>query len=613
MQDSSLTRTLNYALLEIDRTSDVELIRRFIAANDDISFELLVRRHAELVSNVCRSILREDIHAAEDAFQATFIALARQAKVLTECEHLGAWLFRVARHAALRVRKQRSKAAWNPLTDNIAVHSLPPDASIEIADRAAFVAEEVDRLPARFREPIILCFYRGLTHLQASLQLGWSIGTVASRIARAKAKLRARLNKRGVILGASLATAIGLPAAGAANSSLIRCCVLAAIGQNTVHTQLQTLANEVIYTMRRTQRKWLLAAPILAMGLSLGGVLTGGMAKEVAAPKAAETQKVELVDPFKGRNDIVQVNLTPIARAKERAYSQRKLNRIAQAIYTYHSLHGFLPTDILDKDGKPLLSWRVAILPYLDQPNIYKLFKLDEPWDSATNKPLSEIILKLYMSGDFDPKHIGYTSVKRFTGPNTLHRPGERILLPRLPDNALRATLLLAELGTPVPWSKPEDPIIEPAAKDKPFIPKDPPVWTGIYSNVINVAFADTQAASLKPDLSSETVASLIYWKDEKNFPDREKFLAIIPAKEESEDLKELQQKIRQMSDDLVKLSEEETKLLQELAKLNKLPVDPAVQLAKDILELDIQLRQLRSDVGSLKERVNVAKKKDNQ
>ncbi len=497
-----------------------------------------------------------------------------------------------------------------PLPHDVSSVTSEPDVSVQSAEQAALVAEEVERLPARYREPVILCFFRGLTQVQASVQLGWSIGTVASRIARAKERLRDRLTKRGVILGTSLSAAMGVPSLSSACPSLIRACVHSAFDHNIVPSHISTLSNEVISTMHRTQRKWLLAIPVVTVSLTLGVVLGGSEAKEI--PKPPEPQRVELVDPFKGLSDVVQVDLTGRAGAKERAYSQRKLNRIAQAMWAYQTLHGYLPTDILDKDGKALLSWRVAILPHIEQVNVYKLFKLDEPWDSANNKPLSEIILKLYVSGDLDPTHIGYTSVKRFTGPNTLHRPGEKVVLPKIPNNLLRTTILLAEVGTPVPWSKPDDPTVEPLAKDKPFTPKNPPDWKGIYSNVINVAFADTTAHSLRPDLTSETVANLCYWKDDKNLADRERLQAIIPPKEENDDLKELQQRLRQMTDDFVKLCEEETNLVKENARLGNLPADAATQLAKELLELDAQLSQLRNNVRNLKKQMEEKKKLGN-
>jgi RNA polymerase sigma factor (sigma-70 family) len=442
MQKAPLARTLNAVIADFDCTSDGELLRRFVATKDDSAFELLLRRHADVVLTVCRSILHQDWHAAEDAFQATFIALARNANALTKGGALGAWLFRVARHAALRIRKRKSKFASEALPNEISTASPSPDRTCEASERGAVVAEEIERLPARYREPVILCFYCGLTHSQASLELGWSVGTIASRIARAKERLRKRLTRRGVVLGSSMAGTIGISETLTAHTSFVRSCVVQATGHGLVPDRLHSLANEVISIMRRTQRKWLLAAPILAIGLTLGVVFSGTEANESPIPKLSETPKLELSNSLMERNNAVRAERLSIAGAKERAYIQQKLTQLAQAIWSYQLDHGHLPTDIVDKEGKALLSWRVAILPYIEQRALYKHFKLDEPWDSPANKPWSEIIIKLYTSaGPFDPKRAGYTFIKRYTGPNTLHRPGEKVDFSKMTDGRGRQTV----------------------------------------------------------------------------------------------------------------------------------------------------------------------------
>jgi RNA polymerase sigma factor (sigma-70 family) len=615
MRDASLAGTLNAVLVDIDRTSDAELIGRFIAAKDDSAFELLLRRHADLVSNVCRSILREDFHAAEDAFQATFIVLARHASALSNCESLGAWLFSVARHAAMRVRKGRSKRAWEPLRGDIPSSESTSDASLEIAERASLLAEEVDRLPARYRIPVILCFYRGLTHVQASLELGWSIGTVASRIARAKDRLRNRLTRRGVLLGSSIASTIGVLQSHAASACLIRSCAPFAIDGNSSSKQLNALSNEVITTMRRIKRKWLLAAPLAAIGISLGVVLGGSMANETPPLKTSETQKVELDDPIKGLHDIFHADPKKMAGLKERSKSKSNLDQIAQAIITYQTVHGHLPTDIVDKNGKALLSWRVALLPYLEQRNIYKCFKLDEPWDSEHNARFGWIIVKLFMGGvepNKAPIPYGLTYVKRFTGPNTLHQPGEKVDLQKMLDKE-KPTLLLAEVGEPIPWTKPGDPTI---------VPKDPPVWTGPYSNVVNAVFvcnnplsirpdivvSHSKTVSLKPDLPGETVASLIYANKNKELPNLDSLNAVIQKEQESNELMELENTYRQMTDRMVKLSDEERNLKEELTRLGKRARDPEV-FAGEVLKLERQLRDLQTRVKDLKEEIEKTKK----
>ena len=79
------------------------------------------------------------------------------------------------------------------------------------------------------------------------------------------------------------------------------------------------------------------------------------------------------------------------------------LKQIALAMHNYEATYGHFPHDITDKDGKPILSWRVAILPFIEQDNLYKQFKLDEPWDSREQLKWSQVAIKLYMSPQADP------------------------------------------------------------------------------------------------------------------------------------------------------------------------------------------------------------------
>ena len=612
MLDRQFTHALNAALFEADQTPDSELLRRFVATRDDTAFELLLRRHADLVWKVCRAVLRDDLHAAEDAFQASFIALAQQARAISQRELLAAWLFRVARHAALRTRKRSLSRSLEPLPIDVPAPASFPDISAEVAEQAAMVAEEVDRLPPRYRDPVILCFYQGYTHVQAALRLGWAVGTVASRVARAKDWLRDRLTNRGVVLSIPLGAALTVPVEGAMNPALIRACVLSVIDATVVPVHILSISKEVLSAMRPVQPKWVFAAILLAGGLATGAILNVGVAKPSLTAEPAEPAKTEMVDPVSAPNGAAQPKQPTVARAIDRAWSQRNLARLAQAIRHYQIDHGHLPTDIVDKNGKALLSWRVAILPYIDQSAVYKIFKLDEPWDSDTNKRGGQVLIKTFMAALkiplINPDGYGLTLVKRFTGPNTLHMPGESVDLTKTPDGQ-RMTLLLAEVGDPIPWTKPGDPVITPAAKDKPFTPKDPPLWAGPYSNVINVAFADGDALSLKPDLSAETVASLIYWNDGMVLPERDELIAAIPPKQETEDIKELQQNLRQMTDEIVKLSEEEIKLRSELMRLKKSAEDPATRLAREVLEMDWHLLFRRNDLRNLREAVEKAKK----
>ncbi|HEY8503525.1 MAG TPA: DUF1559 domain-containing protein, partial [Gemmataceae bacterium] len=146
-----------------------------------------------------------------------------------------------------------------------------------------------------------------------------------------------------------------------------------------------------------------------------------------------------------------------VREAAARAQSQNNLKQIGLAMHNYHDTHGTFPAAaITDKQGRPLLSWRVAILPYLDQNNLYQQFKLDEPWDSEHNKKLLEKMPEIYapVRGKAPQPHSTYYQV--FTGPGTPFA-GPKGLHFREFKDGLSNTLLVVEAGVAVPWTKPQD------------------------------------------------------------------------------------------------------------------------------------------------------------
>ncbi len=187
---------------ESTAVSDAELLRRFQASGDEAAFELLVWRHGPMVLGTCRRILR-DAHAAEDAFQATFLTLARKAASISSGESVAAWLYTVARRVALAARARQERVAAYERTPGPAELEgpgyLPPDepAERELRD---LVRAEVDRLPDSFRAVVVLCCLEGRTHAEAAEQLGLPPGTVESRLVRARDRLRLGLAARGVAL-----------------------------------------------------------------------------------------------------------------------------------------------------------------------------------------------------------------------------------------------------------------------------------------------------------------------------------------------------------------------------------------------------------------------------
>jgi RNA polymerase sigma factor (sigma-70 family) len=177
--------------------ADAELVRRFAEGRDDAAFTVLVQRHGALVLGVCRRVLG---HAqdAEDAFQATFLILARKARAIRRLQSLGSWLYKVAYRTALRARanQARRKARESNACEGRAVLTFdgPHDDVGELLD------EEVRRLPEKYRVPVLLCYLQGRTNEEAARQLHCPTGTLKIRLLRARELLRRRLSRRGVAL-----------------------------------------------------------------------------------------------------------------------------------------------------------------------------------------------------------------------------------------------------------------------------------------------------------------------------------------------------------------------------------------------------------------------------
>jgi hypothetical protein len=146
-----------------------------------------------------------------------------------------------------------------------------------------------------------------------------------------------------------------------------------------------------------------------------------------------------------------------VREAAARSQDQNNLKQLGLALYQYESDYGRLPPAALTSpDGEPLLSWRVAILPYIDQNSLYKQFNLNEPWDGPTNKPLLARMPKTYALPGQTPDGSGLTHYQVFVGPRAVFDTGWVPQLSRVPDGPTN-TLLIAAGQTPVPWTKPAD------------------------------------------------------------------------------------------------------------------------------------------------------------
>jgi RNA polymerase sigma factor (sigma-70 family) len=178
--------------------SDRELLERFLVADHaeaQAAFAFLVMRHGPMVLHVCRQLL-DDGHDAEDAFQATFLVFLRRAGSIRKRDALASWLFGVATRVARRARDSEVVRRFHERHAGELMVARKAE-TVADSDGRATLHEEISRLPLRYREPIVLCHLEGLSTSAAAGRLGCAHGTVLSRLARARARLRRRLTQRG--------------------------------------------------------------------------------------------------------------------------------------------------------------------------------------------------------------------------------------------------------------------------------------------------------------------------------------------------------------------------------------------------------------------------------
>ncbi len=185
--------------------SDEQLLTEFRSRANPRAFERIVALHGPMVLRVCRDVLG-DPHAAEDAFQATFLVLARRSDRIRDPSRLGRWLYGVARRVSVRARVQERRRT-SRTTAEVPVEVLPmrsaADDPAELEARP-ILHEEIDRLPSRLRSAIVLCYMEGLTHEAAAKAIGCPLGTLKGRLSKGREVLRSRLRRRGVAVGGLL-------------------------------------------------------------------------------------------------------------------------------------------------------------------------------------------------------------------------------------------------------------------------------------------------------------------------------------------------------------------------------------------------------------------------
>jgi RNA polymerase sigma factor (sigma-70 family) len=185
---------------------DHDLLERFTRQRDEAAFEVLVWRHGPAVLALCQRLLH-NAHDAEDVLQATFLTLVRKADSIRKRQSLASWLYKVAYRIALRARARSARAT----ADTGPVETLPEKPSedeVVWRELRPILDEAIQRLPEKYRTPIILCYLQGKTNREAAEQLGCPLGTVSTRLTRARELLRRRLAHHGVSLSVATLGAI---------------------------------------------------------------------------------------------------------------------------------------------------------------------------------------------------------------------------------------------------------------------------------------------------------------------------------------------------------------------------------------------------------------------
>jgi RNA polymerase sigma factor (sigma-70 family) len=244
-----------------------DFLARPASPNDvaENAFEAIVRRHGPMVRGVCRRVLRNDADA-DDAFQAVFVVLLRKADAVRPRNQLGNWLYGVAVNVARRGRDANLRRRTQELTTDPAANAASePD----FGELRAVIDQELSGLPDAYRAAVVACDLEGNTRAEAAGRLGWSEGTVASRLARGRALLADRLTRRGIVI-----PAVGVVAVfGTSTAVAMPLLNFHALNSNPPPAA-ETLATETMKTMTASKLKSVVVVLVAVVGLASAGTAT---------------------------------------------------------------------------------------------------------------------------------------------------------------------------------------------------------------------------------------------------------------------------------------------------------------------------------------------------
>jgi RNA polymerase sigma factor (sigma-70 family) len=326
------------ARAELSTLSDRALLARFVADRDQTAFAAVVSRHAPMVLGVCRRALPRS-HDPEDACQAVFLLLAEKAATTRWQASVANWLYSTARNVARNARVAADRRNRREARAAVPEAVAPADA-MSARELSAALDEELDRLPPRYREPLVLCYLEGLTRDEAAARLGVPESTLKSQLKRGRKKLAAALTARGCDLGVIL---LACAAASAAPPPRLTESVLAAVSGSSSVTAAALVRRLAVNPMLTRVKVTLLAIAAVAV-VGLGAALTPSTAepqpedRAKSAPAAAE-------QPGATRIGSARFRATgPIDDARYSADGKRVVGHVGGTIYVWDTDGALLRT-----------------------------------------------------------------------------------------------------------------------------------------------------------------------------------------------------------------------------------------------------------------------------
>jgi RNA polymerase sigma factor (sigma-70 family) len=352
--------------------TDDELLNQFLQHGDETAFAGLVQRHGPLVWGLCRRVLGQE-QDAEDAFQATFVILARKAGAIRRQRSLASWLYEVAFRVAL---KARAKARQRQTREREAVAmaqsgSVPESAWRELQ---GIIDEEVNRLPAKYRRPLVLCCLQGKTQAQAARALGCPAGSMSRCLTQGRELLRRRLERRGLTVPAAFAGTLflGQGAQAALRATLLRDTLQSVraflqTGAAGLSASVGTLVEGGLKTLAITKLKVLLVL-VLAGTISAAGIGPDGSPTD-SAPAGVEQREERQAAPAETQA------MAPHSDLQGDALPSRAIARLGSVRFR----QGLTFRAVFSPDGKKIATTGAGL----------------RLWDAATGKPLVHVAGRL--------------------------------------------------------------------------------------------------------------------------------------------------------------------------------------------------------------------------